>query len=131
MSLYKYTLFIEAASKKTGTKPQAHTSTKELDKVNNLDDLLSGPKSKGSLTKPEPKAEPKGAEPKLKQAGKEKTTFKASLAKIDASKAPEFNTDELDTSQEMDDSEAAVRAGHHAPSQTTHGHKPKPVTPNM
>ena len=131
MSLFKYTLFIEASQKKAEPKSQAHTTTKERDKVNDLDDLLSGPKSKGSLTKPEPKAEPKGAEPKLKQAGKEKTTFKASLAKIDASKTPEFNADELDTSQEMDDIEAAVHAGHHAPSQTTHGHKPKPVTPNM
>src|SRR5271154_2806382 len=139
MSLSKYILFIEAAQKKDETKPQSKTGTKERTKINDLDDLLSGPKSKGSLTKPEPKAEPKaGSAAKLKQAGAEKTRFKAASASIDASKAPEFNADELDTSQEMDDDEAAVHAGHSTAHSTTHhtktpGHvpEPKPVTPNM
>jgi|SRR5579859_86656 len=126
MSLSKYALFIEAAQKKGDTRPQAKAGTKEREKINNLDDLLGGPKSKGSLAKPEPKVEPKSAgAAKLKAAGAEKTSFKAASATIDASKAPRFNPDEIDTSQETDDVEASHSVGH-----STAGHKPKPVTPN-
>src|SRR5271154_4998738 len=103
MSLSKYVLFMEAAKKQSETQSQAKTGTKERDKVN-LDDLLNGPKSKGSLAKPEPKAEPKSSgAAKLKQAGAEKTRFKTASATIDASKAPAIDFDAIDTSQEMDD----------------------------
>src|SRR5271167_2570877 len=123
---------LEAAQKKAETKAQAKTATKERTKVNDLDDLLKGPTSKGSLAKAEPKAEPKGVAPKLKAAGAEKTRAKAATATIDPHHVPAFHPDDIDMSFEISDEEAARHAGasstHHT--HDTSGHEPKPVTPN-
>jgi len=138
MDLLRHALLLEV-KKKEESKIQSQTGTKEREKVNNLDDLLSGPKSKGSVAKPEPKEtkdEPKGAGPKLKSAGAEKTRAKTAGVKIDTSKAPQFNPHEVDMSDEMSDEEAAVHAGHSTSSSTSHVTRtpgelePKPVTPN-
>ncbi len=121
---------LEAMKKKAETKTQAHTSTKERTK-DNLDDLLKGPTSKGSLAKAEPKTEPKGASPKLKTAGAEKTRTKAAAATIDPNHVPSFHPDDIDMSDEMSDEEASQHAGHATHhTHDTSGHEPKPVTPN-
>jgi len=110
---------------------EAPTTTKDQTGVD-LGIDLDGPKSKGDLTKAERPSDKKSdAKTSRKTASAATTTRKVATATIDPNKVPDFNPDDLDMSAEIDDDEAARRAGHGAA--PTHGAAPeiKPTSQNL
>jgi hypothetical protein len=99
--------------KKTEDEPKSQTRTKERTK-DPIDDILNKPRSKGDLSKVTPKQEP-GEEPtatKHRSASAASTAHHMKDVKLDD--VPDIHDDEIDTTDEIDDEEAASRAGHHA-----------------
>jgi hypothetical protein len=110
-----------------GKKDKTTTGTKERDTVG-LDNLLNEPRSKGDLDKQRPadKAdEPSGDKHRTASA----STTARKMSNVKMHNAPEIHGDEVDTTDEIDDDEAAHRAGHRA--HTTDGVRLEPTTANL